>query len=255
MNNVKPITRAAYQSKNWCQYKTFSFAAGLSFSHIASAEIPRAALFMPLAFVKEEGGFRLAAVFSPMPGNNLYVAPNGRWAGGYVPAGVRSYPFSIKIDADGRETLWADESSGLIVADQSVGVPIFDAAGEWSEPMQRVLQFLRQMEENRKLTVEAVSVLAEADVLTQWPFKVKMAEEEKTGVGFYRVDEQQLLTLADGDFLKLRHSGALKIAYAQLFSMGNIARLANLARMREKMAQKKPEKQFVLGDDEMFRFE
>jgi hypothetical protein len=252
---MESITRDKHRHKTWCQYKNFSFAAGFSFSPIVSVEIPRSVMAMPLAFVREESGYRLAAVFSPGPGINLFVAPNGRWAGDYVPAAVRSYPFSLEIDAEGLETLYADESSGLIVSDQSVGVTIFDEAGEWSEPMQRVIKFLRQMEENRKITVQAVSMLAEADILTEWLFKVKMTGEEKTATGFYRIDEQHLVELPDVDFLKLRHSGALKIAYAQLFSMGNIAKLANLARMREKMAQKKQEKQFALADDGIFRFE
>ena len=251
----KPITIETHRHQNWCRSKNYAFAADFSSAPIVASEIPRAALTMPLAFVLENDTYRLAAVLSTMPGVNLFVPPNGSWAGGYIPADIRSYPFVLKTDTDDKETLYADESSGLITKDQCEGVPVFDEHNEWSEPVRQVLHFLRQREQNRLVTARVVSVLAAADLLTEWPFKMTIKGDEQTATGFYRIDESRLADLSDTGFLQLRHSGALKVAFAQLLSMGNVAKLANMARMREKMAKKAPEKPFSLGNDEIFRFE
>jgi hypothetical protein len=66
--------------------------------------------------------------------------------------------------------------------------------------------------------------------------------------------------LEDEPFLKTRKAGALPIAYAQLLSMGNMQNLAQLAKVREQMAQaqrkeKDPDIPTIFGGSDMFSFE
>jgi hypothetical protein len=46
-----------------------------------------------MAFVKQQDSFFLIALLSLTPKTNLFVAPDGRWLGGYVPSYFRGYPF------------------------------------------------------------------------------------------------------------------------------------------------------------------
>jgi len=252
---MKPLTLQKHRDKYWHRYTNFSFAASFNTALIVATEIPRAALAMPLAFIRQDNSYFLAGVLSPTSGQNIYVAPDGRWLGGYVPSSLRSYPFKLIMDSDGKEpVLCVDEDSGLIQSDQTKGTPIFEDSGELSEPVQKVLHFLRQFEQNRVITKQALSYLEQADVFTKWNLKVMVNGEERSSVGLYRIDETRLSQLSDPMFLQLRNTGALKVAYAQLLSMGNIMKLSNLAKMHKKFTSTSSAASFSIENDDMFRF-
>ncbi len=97
--------------------------------------------------------------------------------------------------------------------------------------------------------------LAEADVISEWPLKIQDGDQEKSVTGLYRIDEEKLNTLEDEKFLKIRKAGALPIAYAQLFSMGNIQNFLQLAKTHEQLKTKTPDIQPILGDDDIISFQ
>ena len=55
--------------------------------------------------------------------------------------------------------------------------------------------------------------------------------------GLYRVDEAALNALPDETLLTLRKTGALPLAYAQLFSMNQLAMLPKAARMQAQIKE------------------
>jgi len=252
---MQPVTFAQHRDKYWHRYANFKFSAGYHTVYIVASEISRAALTMPLAFIRKGDGYTLCVVLSPTPEKNIYIAPDGRWLGGYIPASVRSYPFSLEINADKDETLCVDESSGLIQeGDTGKSIPLFDDSGKLSEAVQQVLNLLHQVEQNRVLTDQAVSVLSQADVICEWDFKLTLNGVERSASGLYRIDETRLSNLADPQFVQLRQTGALKVAYAQLLSMGNISKWARLAKMHNQSPSTSPAASFSLGSDDMFQF-
>jgi hypothetical protein len=54
------------------------------------------------------------AVQGLAPGQNLFVAPDGRWLAAYTPAAYRGYPFQLAHAENGQQVLCFDEESGLI---------------------------------------------------------------------------------------------------------------------------------------------
>jgi hypothetical protein len=99
--------------------------------------------------------------------------------------------------------------------------------------------FLRRIEEDRTKVDLAVAALAEAGVIKPWPLTVPVGNQNVTLSGFHRIDEAALNALGDEHFLKLRKASALAIAYAQLFSMGQVILLARLSLVVQRMAQAK----------------
>ncbi|MFO7911128.1 MAG: SapC family protein, partial [Desulfotignum sp.] len=91
-------------------------------------------------------------------------------------------------------------------------------------------------------------------VVMEWPLKIQDKDQEKPVTGLYRIDETKFNALADETFLKVRKAGALPIAYAQLFSMGNIQNFAQLAKAQGQMKEKKQDIKPILGDDDMISF-
>ncbi len=218
---MQKITPATHAQLRWQKFTTYEFARQTAMAPLVAAEMGQAVRTLPLAFIPHQDGYTLQAVLSREPDTNLYVAPNGQWLGGYVPAAFRGYPFTLQ---DGE--LYVEEAML-----GRAGEPFYADNGELAQPVRDILNFLRQIEANRKITNQAVSALAAAGAITLWEDNL------------YRTDEAALLKLPGPDFLKLRQTGSLSVAYAQLFSLANFKIFAKLKQMSAHLAQPKPRQQ------------
>jgi hypothetical protein len=264
MSQLTPISKQHHAEKSWKRFTTYTFAAKDNLVPLVAAETPKAVSSLPMAFARHQDRFLLVAVLSLIQGTNLFVSPTGQWLGRYVPSAFRGYPFRL-AKAEGQDDLilCVDEDSGLVSENNDAGEPFFDGDGEIAQSVKGVLDFLNQVERNRMVTETAVTSLAEAGLITEWPLKIKDQEQEKPVTGLYRIDETKLNALGDDQFLKLRKAQALPIAYAQLLSMGNIQVFAQLAKARAQMNQmdqaksvpQVPDIQPMLGDDDMISFQ
>lgn len=253
------VTRDRHGAKKWLRHSGYAFAGPINVAPIAAAELSHAARALPLAFVQQEDKPVLVALMGLLPGQNLFVAPDGRWLGLYVPAALRGYPFRLgRTNGEGNNfALLVDEASNLVI-DQAVGdqgIPFFDDAGNPHPETQKVLEFLAKTRQSMEMSERAVAALADKGVLEAWPLQIKDGEEERQVAGVSRINEAALNALSPDDLTLLRDSGALAIAYAQLLSMGNLAVLSTLAQAHAKANAQKaarmtiPEGSFVPEDD------
>ena len=79
--------------------------------------------------------------------------------------------------------------------------------------------------------------------------------------GLFRIDEAALNALSDEAFLKLRHCGALTLAFAQMLSTGNVGLLGQLGKLQGQAAQPASkalpdslDKIFSLASDDTIQF-
>lgn len=256
MPSLTAITPKAHQNKYWKRFESYKFAEKDSLAPIVAAELNRAIQAFPMAFIKQGESFMLVGLTSLTPGQNMFVAPNGKWLGAYVPSAFRGYPFRL-ARAKGKEELilCIDEDSGLI--SDTEGEPFFDEQGRLAGPVKDVMDFLSKIEKNRTVTDLAVSALADAGVITEWNLKIKDGEQEKPITGLYMIDEAKLNSLDDEAFLKLRKTGSLPVAYAQLLSMVNINIFEKLGQIRaQQAAAAAPDVDAgsIFGDDDSFKF-
>jgi len=233
MNAIRPITFDQFGSKRWRGAPDYRFAATASIAPVAAAELAKAVHVYPLAFVEIEGSWSLVAVLGLKPGQNLFVAPSGKWATSYIPAAFRSHPFRLARTEAGEYALCVDEASGLVV-DGTEGAPFFDDSGRVTEGVSKVFDFLVQTARSREATNAACATLAQHGVIEPWPVKIQDGDQERQVGGLNRINETALNGLSDDAFLALRRAGALPIAYAQLLSMGNLATLGRLADLHRK---------------------
>lgn len=252
MVQLVPVSKDRHGGKTWSRFTSLSFAAGISAVPLVAREVPMAALTMPLAFIRAKDAFTLVGLLSLSPGTNLFVGPDGRWLGDYVPSAFRCYPFQVaKKPGDSQEMVFCvDENSGLVF-DGGGEEPFFDETGELAKPVMDILEFLKQVEQNRAGTENAVAAMAESGVIADWDLKVKDGDAEKPVKGLYKIDEKKLAELDDQAFLALKNAFALPIAYSQLLSMGNIRVLVKLAQATaQQRAGREPELEgFTLVDD------
>jgi len=134
------ISKEIFSGKAWRRYTGYAFAAGETLIPLVVAELAQAVPAMPLGFVQSGKGFQLVAVTSLQPGGNLFVAPDGRWLGAYVPAALRGYPFRLVKPQDRADSvLCIDEASGLVV-EGGQGETFFDEDGRPSKALRDALE-------------------------------------------------------------------------------------------------------------------
>lgn len=229
--DIHPISWERHGTKGWKGYESYQFAEKTALAPLAASEISRAALNLPIAFTKTVDGWQTVAVLSAIPDQNLYVAQNGRWIGGYIPAFLRSYPFRLgRAEGSDEGFLCVDESSGLLV--EGGGQPLFDDVAKISVRIGEIWSFIVEVNRGQLQLNGATALLEEVGILIPWIVTANDGEKDIKVEGLYRVDEAALNNLDDEKFSRARKAGVLALVYAQLFSISHIEKLNELGRIR-----------------------
>ncbi|MBP8936863.1 MAG: SapC family protein [Agrobacterium sp.] len=233
---IIPVQYSTLGAKAWKPFSDYHFAAASAVAPLSAEEVAHAAHIYPLAFATGEHS-TLLAVLGLQPGRNLLVGENGRWITDYVPATFRAYPFKLIRIGEEQVALGYDKSSGLLV-DEGRGEAFFGPDGEPTQRIRDLLQFLVTFNRGQQTAAAFGGKLKDAGILEPWPLAIEEEGGRKITVqGLLRVNEQALGALDDAAFLELRQSGALMLAYAQLFSMANITSIGRLAQIHTRQAQ------------------
>ena len=233
MSTYHAISRERHASKHWNRYTNYRFAAADSVIPLVAAELPKAVMSLPTAFIAQGDGYAPAAVLGLQPGNNLFVAPDWHWAGQYIPAHFRSYPFHLLLSEGGQQVLCIDEDSAL-VTDGASGEAFFADDGQPAQAILDILGFLTQIEQSRVSTAAACAVLKKHGLIRQWAITLKTDTGEQQIAGLFQIDEAALNQLPGDALLEVRDAGALPIAYCQLLSMQHLPLLGQLIEAQTK---------------------
>ncbi len=233
MTELAAITLERHAKKVYQNVPDYAFAAERTFIPLVVAELSKAVPAMPTGFIKLDAGYQLVAITSLQPGKNLYVAPDGKWLGGYIPADLRAYPFQLaQHEGAGEFILCINEASGLVVENTEDGNAFFDDQDQPTQGIKDFLNFLTQIKASRNDTEGAVNALADAGLITPWEINLKQGEKVVPVEGLYSVDESALNKLDDEDFLAVSKAGGLALAYAQLLSMNQLVVLERLGKLQ-----------------------
>lgn len=229
MANIQPISAASHSNKRWQRVANYSFAARDTVCPLAIHEIPRAVMAVPMAFIKREEKFSIVAIQGLQPNTNLFVAPEFHWAGKYVPEGYQYHPFSLARNEQDKPILCVDEDSGVLVSADTAGAEdFFDAQGKPAPIIEQLLASLTRYVQGGLIANGVCKTLDSLELIKEWPLRLKIDGSERGIEGFYTVDEQALKQLDGKQFLELRESDALLVAYCQLLSKVHIQTLAQL---------------------------
>ncbi|MGP9634207.1 SapC family protein [Halomonas sp. AOP43-A1-21] len=237
MSRFVPISRSSHKDYAWLKAANYDFIVDQQAIVLAGQELPPALATMPVGFRQSGAGkLELVAICSLSNQQNLFVHSDGRWLAAYRPALLRTYPFLLQKGSNDQHVLCIDEQSGLLVDGKgSVGEPLFNEAGELSETLSQIFQFLSQWERQRQNTQKAVDMLASFNLIVPWDVKMQSQEgNDMPGLkGFYRIDEKALNALSADKLDALRQLGGLTIAYAQLFSQHRLSVLTRLYNLHQ----------------------
>jgi hypothetical protein len=258
-SNYVAISREAHLHKGWKPLEHMSFALEWAVVPIVGVEVPKAIMTLPVGFLNNGDRFVLHAITGLEPGRNLFITDEGKWIGNYIPAALRGFPFAL-AEAEDQRILCFDDASGLMVDAEQTEKKFFDADGEISTDLEAVRDFLSHIDQNRVVTNAACQLMDELGIIEPWPITLKMVEHERNIEGLYRINESALNAADDETFLKLRHGGALPIAYMQMLSMTHLPLLGQLSdahAKREKQMGKIMAESFLTpnSDDIQFNFD
>ena len=226
-SSIRAVSKTEFQEQRWSWPNDFRFAAGDTLAPLSAQELSKAAVHFPIGFIKAEAGFIPVAVMGLRAGSNLLLGPDFRWKTGYIPAIYRGHPFSLARTAEGQSILMVEMASGLV--SESGAEAFFEADGKPTQVVQKVLEFLQQLQSGRDLTALICKSIAELDLFEPWPISVIEEGVERQLSGLYRVNEHLFKQLPIESLDALRRSDALTLIYCHLLSMQHIHTLGEIA--------------------------
>lgn len=233
MPNYQAISRKNHSHLHWNRSSGYSFATEDTLIGLSIAELPKAVMAMPIAFVDQSGSFAPVAVLGLQTKQNLFVARNGRWLGSYIPAALRTHPFRLAINGD-QHMLCVDTDSDLISSETGEG--FFEPDGQPTQAIQETLNMLTLLERSRSATAAACAALKKHQLLGPWTISVKSDNGEKKIAGLFQINEEALNSLPADALHDVRQAGALVMAYCQLLSRQHLPMLGELAKAHSSAA-------------------
>lgn len=233
-----PLDSTQHRQHGWKRQPNFLFAQTDVCAPLLLAEIPYASALYVLGFAQRPaGGYQLVALQGLRPGENLFVDSAGRWLREYVPSHYQAYPFRILQGQQGGQTihlLGFDQASGLYREQpdpEKAEERFFDDAGELQPLTQKMVEFLQARTKSEQRTQRAVDALDAAHLLEPWPLPVEDPNPDPSRAlltGLNRISQGALNALDATALHQLRDTGALAIAYAQLFCQPRLGYLRQL---------------------------
>ena len=166
---------------------------------------------------------------------NVWITPDGKWMGDYVPACILHSPFTMLLSEDNqRRVLCIDEDSNRLGPE---GQSLLEG-GEPTEFLSQQIASLNSLFDNGKQTQALLDLIDELNLIVPLTINVKREDgEDSTLEMIFRVDEQKLNNCEDETWLKLKHAGAMSLIYGHLISLGHIKTVARLHSIRSGSVQ------------------
>jgi hypothetical protein len=228
--NLKVITKTEFTKKSWKRNPDYFFSAKDTICPLGAAELPLAAMCMPLAFSTIDGEYSVVAVQGLQQGVNFFVDAEGKWIGRYIPVAYRGHPFALANNPakKGELVLCIDSDNGLLI-DDDTGEPFFDEDSEPTHSMRETFKFLSYSAAALKAATLICNSLSEHGLLKPWEVKCG----SKKIAGLYCIDEDALDELPSDAYAELRVAGAIPVIYCQLLSMQQISSLTLFSQQKE----------------------
>ncbi len=200
----------------------YSFCRHINSAPLTVVEFPFAANDYAIVFAQNGDSVMPVVILGARKEENLFVADDGRWLAGYVPAFVRRYPFVFATNDDGKTfTLCVDEAcQGVNYLGK--GQALFDPEGKPTPYVDNVLQFLQEYRLQFQRTQAFSAKVQGLGLLEPMQAQFALASGEKMSLtGFMVIDRNKLKALGGEQLAALAQADELDLIYLHLHSMRN----------------------------------
>lgn len=187
-------------------------------------EVPAAAVHYPVFFLQvEENRYAPVAVFGLREGQNVFIKDD-KFEGEYIPANIRSYPFTLVQASDEQLVLCINEQSDVVSTTE--GQALFAENGERTEFFEGVNKFFRDFIDASTASRNVMEQLSEMGLFRADGLQYRDAAGNDHRVnGFFVLDREKFDALSDEQFVTLRKLGVLPAIYAHFNSLDRISNL------------------------------
>ncbi len=226
--NVVPLSRERHQSWYVDMAQGYGFTRETNSIYVAGTEFPMAAREYPIVFAKDAlENLVPVAMLGVRPNENLMVNADGSWAGTYVPAYIRRYPF-ILANANTEGTTFAvciDESySGFNTVGE--GERLITDSGEHGEILQNSVKFLEEFHKHSEITVAFCKAVAAADLVEPVQANFELTSGGKFSLaGLYCVPRNRIKALSPTDLKMFVDRDYMDLLYLHIYSLSNMDKL------------------------------
>ncbi len=234
-----PVNKDRHRDWSVKSGKDFEFARGLNSVPLTAVEFPNAAAEYAIVFAGTDEQIMPMVIMGVREQENLYITEGGNMDARYIPAFLRRYPFVFSSTDDGANfTLCIDEAfTGC--NQEGRGERFFDAEGERTLYLDKVLEFLKQYQVQFQRTQAFCKRLQTLDLLEPMQAQFTLsAGQQMSLTGFMAVNRDRLKGLSGEQLKELAETGDLELVYTHLQSMRNISLMAE--RMSPTEAEQKP---------------
>jgi hypothetical protein len=223
---IVPLNREAHKGLHVdASAGRFGFARHAHMIPAVTDEFGAGSRALPIVFVPGPNQASPVFLLGLRPGENIFVADDGRWTAPYIPAYVRRYPFIIGEVSNGEPMVCIDEAAEGLRAGS--GEALFQESGDDTPALANTIKFINDYLLAAKRTEAFVADLQTLGLFRSITIDLRSPHgQTKTLHGVMSVDVEKLQTLEDDKFLQLRSSGYLPLIYAHLNSLGVIETFA-----------------------------
>jgi hypothetical protein len=192
-----------------------------------AAEFSSAAAEYAVVFAGEGESIIPVVLLGVRDGENLFVNKDGSWAGRYVPAFLRRYPFVFSSTDDGANfTLCVDEEFEGCNR-KGRGERLFDGDGERTLYLQNVLGFLQAYQVQFQRTQALTKRLSDLNLFESMQARFTLRDGKMLMLsGFFAVSRDRLKALSGEQLAELARTDDLELIYLHLQSMRHLSATA-----------------------------
>lgn len=218
----------------------FGFARKANSLYLAGVEFNEACKEYAIVFTRMAGERVVPVVMLGLRSReNLFVDDAEQWAGQYIPAFVRRYPFVLADLPGSQMGVCIDEAfAGL---NDAQGEALFDAQGNDTPFLRNAVEFLHEYQKEYLRTEAFCRRLEQAGLLMEMNARADLVDGRSFTVSsLLVVDEAKLAALSDAQAVALFRSGDLHLISMHLLSLSNMRKLVDRVAERQSPLQPAP---------------
>ncbi len=234
--DVVPLDRNDHGNFFLAPKTDYYYTAQSNAVFLAAVEFRRAAQEYPIVFGDDGSNVFPVAVLGLRDQENLYLAPDGQWNAGYIPAYVRRYPFILSSQPGSNNLAVCLDQSYPGVNQEGRGDALFNNGVE-SEFLKQSLDFLMDYQGQYVRTIALGKRLKDLGILETMQANVEMSNGARLNLtGFLVVNRERLINLPPETLGEMAKDGSLELVYLHLFSMETFAGLVQKLASRNNTA-------------------
>ncbi len=227
-DKVLPLSVSRHQDWAVKVGSDYMFARNTNSVPLTAAEFRLAAAEYSIVFVGDDDNMVMPAVLlGARSDENRFIDERGHWDARYIPAFVRRYPFVFSLSEDDKTFILCIDENFDGCNTEGRGERMFDADGERTEFLNRVMGFQTEYQAQFRRTQDFGKRLHDLGLLEPIQAQIRVADgQNRVVTGIRAVSRAKVKALDPAIIAELVASDQLELIYLHLHSLIHLRDIA-----------------------------